>query len=263
MRIALGNFVFATPGELLFGSVLIYYFRLLERQMGISKFSGFVLISFVISTLLQVGALVAFPNTIKSFASGPYGFIFSSMTLVFLRVPRLHNFSIFGVPITDKFFAYMLAAQMAFSNAPSSFMAACVGIITGCVYHFDVVGLQKLHFPMWLQKAMSKVFIPRHQPVAISQAPLQNINQEGTQAQNASRGEALIGPAATAGVFNPMAGFVGAQQRAPLTTGVRANPELVEQIVGVTGMPRHQVEQALISTNNNPDAATAHLLRLD
>ena len=86
MRIIGSTLVFATPGELLFGSILIYYFRLLERQMGSAKFISYVALAFVISTLLQIGALVAFPATVKSFASGPYGFVFSSMALVYLRV---------------------------------------------------------------------------------------------------------------------------------------------------------------------------------
>ena len=119
-------------------------------------------ISFAISTLLQIGALVAFPATVKTFSSGPYGFIFSSMALVFLRVPRLHILSIFGIPITDKFFAYLIAAQMAFSNSPSSLLSALIGILTGCIYHFDVVGLQKIMPPQWLQDATAKMMQHRH-----------------------------------------------------------------------------------------------------
>lgn len=142
-RMLSGTMLFATPGELLFGSILIYYFRILERQMGISRFAAYVAVSITISTLLQIAALVAFPATIKAFSSGPYGYIFSSLTLVYLRIPRLHNLSVFGIPVTDKFFAYLLAAQMAFSSTPASLFSAAIGIITGCIYHFDVVGLQR------------------------------------------------------------------------------------------------------------------------
>ena len=68
------------------------------------------------------------------------------------------------------------------------------------------------------------------------------------------------------GGFGTLAGF--AQQRGPnagagLGGAVQANPDMVQSLVSVTGMPRHQVEQALVATNNNPDAATAQLLRLD
>ena len=73
------------------------------------------------------------------------------------------------------------------------------------------------------------------------------------------------------GGFQPMGGggFGGAQHRGAAAAaaapfpGVVANPDLVESLMGITGMPRHQVEQALVATNNNPDAATAQLLRLD
>merc|ERR1712216_80150 len=261
-RIVLGTVVFATPGELLFGSILIYYFRLLERQMGIAKFASYAVLSFLISTLLQIAVLVAFPATVKNFASGPYGYIFSSMALVYLRIPRLHHLSLFGIPITDKFFAYLLAAQMAFSNAPSTLCSAIVGIATGCIYHFDVVGLQRFVWPKPICNLAAKVFIPRHQEASISQAALQNMTPDGP-AQATPRAEALIGPNAGGGMgmraaFQP---FAGAQHRAPpATPAVRPNEELVQSLIAVTGMSRHQVEHALVSTNNNPDAATNLLL---
>ena len=44
---------------------------------------------------------------------------------------------------------------------------------------------------------------------------------------------------------------------------VQASPELVELLVGVTASSRQEVENALIATNNNPDAATTRLLQLD
>jgi len=269
-RLIASTLVFATPGELLFGSILIYYFRVLERQMGIAKFASFVVLSFVISTLLQIGALVAFPATVEKFASGPYGFIFSSMTLVYLRIPRLHNLTICNIPITDKFFAYLLALQMAFSASPSSLLAAAIGVITGCIYHFDHIGLQRIVAPTWVQDACARVLIPKHQSTSISQAPLQTLQGgSGSQPNAPARTEALIGPGAAMGGmggFGTLAGF--AQQRGPnagagLGGAVQANPDMVQSLVSVTGMPRHQVEQALVATNNNPDAATAQLLRLD
>lgn len=256
--------LFATPGELLFGSILIYYFRILERQMGISRFAAYVAVSITISTLLQIAALVAFPATIKAFSSGPYGYIFSSLTLVYLRIPRLHNLSVFGIPVTDKFFAYLLAAQMAFSSTPASLFSAAIGIITGCIYHFDVVGLQRIAFPQWLQTLVASVLIPKHQSSSISQAPLQSVEDGTATPNNVPRAETLLGPqargfGAPAGSFGNLGGFAPAQQQMAAV----ADPTLVESLMGITGMPQHQVQQALVATNNNPDAATAQLLRLD
>jgi len=224
----------------------------------------YVAVSFAISTLLQIGVLVAFPSTVKEFSSGPYGFIFSSMALIFLRVPRLHNLSIFGIPITDKFFAYLIAAQMAFSNSPSSLLSAVIGILTGCIYHFDVVGLQRILPPQWLQDAASKLM--QSQTVSISQAPLQSMPQD---APGSPQAETLLGPAGGGfGGFGGMPGGgrggfppMGAHQRA--AGAVQVNQEHVESLMAITGMPRQQVESALIAANNNPDAATAQLMRLD
>jgi len=37
-RLLTHHFFFSSPGEMLFGLILIYYFRLFERQMGSAKF---------------------------------------------------------------------------------------------------------------------------------------------------------------------------------------------------------------------------------
>ena len=191
------------------------------------------------------------------------------MALVFLRVPRLHNLSIFGIPITDKFFAYLIAAQMAFTNMPSSLLSAAIGGVTGCIYHFDVVGLQKILPPVWLQKLAASLSIPKHQTVSISQAPLQSMPHN---APGSPRAEALIGPGAGGGGFGGFGGGGGFQPMgaqmgggAHLRAGprVQANPELVDSVMSITGMPRQQVEAALAATNNNADAATAQLMGLD
>lgn len=260
-RIVMSTLVFATPGELLFGCILIYYFRVLERLMGVSKFAAFACLSFVVSMLLQVGMLVAFPATVKSVASGPYGFIFSCLTLVFFRVARLHDlFVIFGIPVTDKFFAYLLATQMTFSGSPATVFSAIAGVITGCIYEFDVVGLQRLVFPKPLRKLAAMVFMPGHQAASITHADLQAaIGVPGGQTQG--RAEQLVPGAMGMGMpYQPS--FGGAQQRgaAAAVPAVRPSEDVVQSLMAVTGVSRHQVEQALIAANNNPDAATNALL---
>jgi hypothetical protein len=103
-RLATNHFFFTSPGEVLFGLILFYYFRLFERQMGSAKFGvharhtthnrayenttrarhhdtrvsahalahaqAFAFLSFTLSTLLEVGYLALFqPNS--EFVSGP------------------------------------------------------------------------------------------------------------------------------------------------------------------------------------------------
>ena len=58
------------------------------------------------------------------------------------KVPRLQTFDVFGIALTDKFFVYLMAGQMAMTNF-STILTAAIGIITGCIYHFDVVGLDR------------------------------------------------------------------------------------------------------------------------
>eukprot|EP00899_Mesostigma_viride_P023435 jgi/Mesvir1/4276/Mv22235-RA.2 len=109
-RLLTSNFVFSHPGEMIFGTFLLYYFRVFERRMGSAKYGGYVFLSLVLSTLLQATTLFAFRD-VKHLAPGPYGLVFSCLVPFFFDVPPCERFSIFGLPFTDKVFIYIAAAQ--------------------------------------------------------------------------------------------------------------------------------------------------------
>ena len=92
-------FVFRHPGELACGTLLLYYFRLLERQRGSSKHGACVASTLAISYALQSVVSAALATVLPS---GPYGLIFANFVPFTLDVPPAQNFTLFGLPMTDK-----------------------------------------------------------------------------------------------------------------------------------------------------------------
>lgn len=93
------GFVFRHPGELIFGTALLYYTRLFERQFGSAKYGSFVAVACGLTYALEVAAASLLG---QHSASGPYPIIFASLVQFVLDVPPLHNFQVFGWRVTDK-----------------------------------------------------------------------------------------------------------------------------------------------------------------
>ena len=92
-------FVFKHPGELLFGTALLYYFRIFERQYGSAKYGSYAVATLGISYVLQALLAVAFG---RHAASGLYPLLFSNLVSFLLDVPALHKFAVLGFRMTDK-----------------------------------------------------------------------------------------------------------------------------------------------------------------
>lgn len=88
LRTVLLPFTFRSPSELFFGLVLLYHFRVLERQLGSVNFSIFLAVSFVNSEFLT--AAIAYVKSIKrtSLTFGPYTAIFALLTFYYFEVRR-------------------------------------------------------------------------------------------------------------------------------------------------------------------------------
>jgi membrane associated rhomboid family serine protease len=138
-RLVTHNFLFATPGELLFGVVLLYFLRQFERQMGSSRFFAFAMLSASFYTTelflldLAIGRRVVL-------SSGPYPFIFASMVRFFFETPKIYEFQLFGnLSLSDKSFPYLLAVQLVFSSIPQSLICLGCGIVGGLVLRLPVL----------------------------------------------------------------------------------------------------------------------------
>lgn len=132
-RLLTHNFLFATPGELLFGVVLLYYFRQFERQMGSSRFFAFSLAASSIYTLFLVLLDFFLPPTVF-LSSGPYAFIFSYFVQFFFETPKIYQFQLLGsLSLSDKSFPYLLAAQMLVSAFPRSLFCLLCAVGAGII----------------------------------------------------------------------------------------------------------------------------------
>ena len=92
-------FVFRHPGELLFGSALLYYFRLIERHYGSTKYGSYAVITCGAAFTLQ---LLSQRLLERPTASGMYPLIFANVVSFVFDVPALQRFSVFGWHMTDK-----------------------------------------------------------------------------------------------------------------------------------------------------------------
>jgi len=125
-RLLTYHFAFTSSAELLFGLILLYFFRLFERQMGTPKFAGFTLTVMCISTLLQIALYVVFP-LLKNTTSGMYFLIYACFALYFNCIPPTQQFRIFGIRANDKLIPYILGVQLLFVNYPSSLLNGLCG----------------------------------------------------------------------------------------------------------------------------------------
>lgn len=227
---------FGQPGELLFGALLTYYFRILERQMGTAKYGAYTLL--VAAAGFAVQAALAAAQ--RPAAPGPYPLLFANMVAFFLEVPALQRFSVAGVTLSDKIFCYLAAGQLLLSGGQRSLAAGLSGLLAGLAYHSGALGLQRVRLPRALQDFVSAT-VGR----ALGGAPQQQI---------------FVTPAARqrpAGVAGPGRG--GAAARGPAVPPAEPSPEAVQQLVEM-GFDAEAARQALRAASNNVELALQALL---
>lgn len=156
-RLLTHNFVFTTPGELIFGIVLLYYFRQFERQMGSARFASFFLITATLSTVFLSLFQLTFPVAVP--APGPYALIFASLIHFFFETPKIYHFQLLGtLHFSDKFFAYLLAAQLIASRPPRSLLSTLAALLAGIIYRLPI--LRERSLPDFLIASCSTYILP-------------------------------------------------------------------------------------------------------
>jgi membrane associated rhomboid family serine protease len=126
-RIVTHSLLFSTPGELLFGTVLLYFFRQFERQLSSPRFFALLFTSTALHTVFLLSLSAARPNF--SAASGPYAALAACLLHYFLETPPLYTFKIFSLTaLSDKAFTYALTIQLLISAFPASLLAAAAAL---------------------------------------------------------------------------------------------------------------------------------------
>ncbi|KAI3426075.1 hypothetical protein D9Q98_008043 [Chlorella vulgaris] len=258
-------FAFRNPGELLFGASLLYFYRIFERQWGSAKYGSFVATTCCVAYALEAAASSGLG---WRSASGPFPLVFANLLSNFvLLVPPMHQFTVFGIKMTDKSFIYLASIQLLLSAAPGSLVAGGAGLLAGLLYRLNFLGLQRLRLPTAVVDFVTNT-VGR---LLTGPAPAQQVFVTPTAAQLQQQQQALHQQQmqAAGGMGGEFQQLGGRQQGAASRGGggggaaaarvVEPSPEAVQQLVAM-GFDEAAAMQALRQANNNVEAALQYLL---
>mgnify|MGYP001078520823 CR=1 FL=1 len=142
--------VFETVGELVVGTVLLYNFRLFERQWGSPKFCCFLLITHLLALLVEFSVSGLFHLT--STLPGPYSIIFAFFVPYCWHIPRQQTYSLFNnrIRFSGKTFLYILGLQLSMCSVPSSIVSTVVGLLAGALYFSHLAPFDRCRVPVCL-----------------------------------------------------------------------------------------------------------------
>ncbi|KAE9407286.1 hypothetical protein BT96DRAFT_963238 [Gymnopus androsaceus JB14] len=247
-RLALHNLAFANSSDLFLAEMIFFQIGVhVERCFGTHKFASFVLVSILLSTLLQFAALLLFHCVgFNHVFSGPLPLVFSILYQYSRIVPAVYKFKVFSVTFNNKSFVYALALQLAVSRLPGSGVAALVGILTGQIYRSDLINLKS--YP-WRNVSFHPI-LGSNRPPRRSNRAFPDTSRRGTNSRQSSQtlpedevvttarapgttnSRIRATAAAGAGVRNWMQGLTGRTDGT--TAGVRIPPE--SEITELTNM---------------------------
>jgi len=216
--------LFSGMGEGATSVLLLYYFRIFERQMGSAKFAVFTFTTWMTYAMLFLIWIVVLPQRASSStSSGPYGLIFALLVQYFFEVPATYHFRVFGVKASDKLLIYLLSIQLLFSNTPTSLVSGVAGIGAGLIYRSDIFPFKKITLPSFLTQTLTRWVLPLLQ---------------------------------TSQPYRP-------SRALPRATTPQQRPQASEATIGMLmdmGFSREGVQAALVQANHDPEMAAALLL---
>lgn len=255
-----GPFAFTTPGELFFGALLLYNFRIIERQTGSKTYGSH---TFIVTALCYAMRLVLhkLKPTVGSFPTGPSSLIFAMFVYFCMDVPALAHFRVLGWNLSDKWFAYIAGLQLLMSHGRRSVLLGVFGLLAGLIVRGNFLGLGRCLIPRGVTQLISQtvgaVLQDGDPPQVLGMLAMPSRNlYPGPQAHRNVRGPisgAHLGPGR--GPVVPLAPAVPQ----PVQPTIIASPEAVEKLVAM-GFDREQVVQALRQSNNDVQAAIAMLV---
>ncbi|GJJ69451.1 hypothetical protein EMPS_01797 [Entomortierella parvispora] len=251
-RLISSHFAFSTSTELLFGALIIYHLRVIERLFGPSKYVAFLFVSAITCTLLNIAILVTGAAVgLNILPAGPYGIIFAALYQYYTLIPITYEFKVFGVAFTDKVFMYVLAAQLLMSYPPGSLASAASGLLAGAIYRADLAGTRRWRFPPSIMRLASRFLLP-----IFSSSPA--IRSTSTTLEYRTQTRATDRPAQAMREYLDVLSTGGAPQ------GGTPRPPTEEQIATLQAIfPAVTQDQAVAALNtsaNNLDGAVQFLL---
>lgn len=243
-RLLTHNLMFTTPGELLFGTVLLYFFRLFERQMGSSKFFAL----WFTSTLIYTSALSGIDTFLPPLytpAPGPYAILFACLARFFLETPKIYEFQLLGsLALSDKSFPYLLSLQLLLSAIPNSLSSFALACFVGLLLQMPFIQ-PHVDTPLVLVSLGTRFLLP-----------LLNTRQRASstsRTRRSTRSAGNSGERAQNTMTRP-------ERTSPDPHPVQAPPENAVSVLTGMGFSREQAVQALQQSRNDVQAATERLL---
>ncbi|RKO85784.1 hypothetical protein BDK51DRAFT_17162, partial [Blyttiomyces helicus] len=246
--------VFNNSTEILFGGILLYQLRLLERHWGTHKYASFFAVTSTTSLILQIFLLslsrIVGGRLGSSVPAGPYGFIFAGVWMLRKAIPVTYRVGAEVLEFNNRFFGYLIALQFLWSEFPSSLLCAATGLAAGVLYDANVGGLRGWRVPSAVRGFATRVFLP-----ILSGGPGRTTGH-ATPQDAMSAGRRRRGPPPQPGV---------AAAAAPQPTPAGPAPAVVpsEEAIAVLeslGFPREEVIEALRGANSDVQAAATRLL---
>ncbi|KAJ3092150.1 hypothetical protein HK100_007010 [Physocladia obscura] len=146
----------------LFGSLVVYGLRVVERRLGSRKTAAHVAVAFGAYALVPAWAWVA-----GSGANGGFGFavlapVFALLVAYGALVPPTLRVRVVGVTVSDAALLPLLAALLVLAAAPRALVPAAIGLAVGVVLRDDDADLPfaRWRFPDALVALVAKLFLP-------------------------------------------------------------------------------------------------------
>ncbi|KAI8048011.1 hypothetical protein BDF22DRAFT_747212 [Syncephalis plumigaleata] len=160
-RLFVSSLAYASSGETLFGGVLLYHCRAVERQYGSSKYVAMLFTTTTISVIFQIIALaLARPLGLVYVPSGPYGMTLAALYQMHAGLPSAYRFKLFGTTFSDKSLLYLLSLQLMIANWPESVVASISGLIAGWLYRANFLGVKQWRFPGFIRRTTARLLMP-------------------------------------------------------------------------------------------------------
>jgi len=158
--------IYANAGELLFATLLLYHLRLVERMFGSRKFLSLVVYAFILTSVAAPSVLgigwVLTGGHWNYLPPGPTPLLFALLAQYHAAIPTCYKFTVLlpggtDVPeltLSDKWYVYLLASQLALCQPPGSVLAAAVGWVVGYAWRLDLLPKSRWRVGRWAVKMM-------------------------------------------------------------------------------------------------------------
>eukprot|EP00127_Corallochytrium_limacisporum_P002158 Clim_evm52s108 gene=Clim_evmTU52s108 len=160
----LSRFAFPSAGALCFGCVLLYYFRLLERNFSSRKFAVYLIFTGTVSTAVDVALDFAL-----SYAKNPYisltgssggaltALIMASLVQLIMTVPATERVTYSNVTFTNKQVVCLMALAYITAAWPCT-PSVVGGLVGGWLYGINLLAIRELSMPKSVARFFDSTF---------------------------------------------------------------------------------------------------------